>query len=101
MAVYSNYLTITNEYFNYRKMSNKSLNIIFLAVALSVVTAQLQLDNSVELDPEGTFRLDWSVLYDDVNNPLIIFETRVKTQGWVSLRWTQGLRADFFWGNLF
>jgi hypothetical protein len=80
-------------------MSTKSLSILCLAAALTVAYAQLQLDNSVELDPEGTFRLDWSVIYDDVNNPLIIFETRVKTQGWVSLRWTEGLRADFFWGN--
>ena len=82
-------------------MSNKWLSILCLAVCLSVATAQLQLDNSVELDPEGTFRLDWSVIYDDVNNPLLIMETRVKTQGWVSLRWTQGLQADFFWGNFF
>ena len=82
-------------------MSNKWLSIFCLAVCLSVAIAQLQLDNSVELDPEGTFRLDWSVIYDDVNNPLIIMETRVKTQGWVSLRWTQGLQADIFWGNFF
>ena len=76
---------------------------VFLCLisVLSLSCAQLLLDNTIELDPEGTFRLDWSVIYDNATNPLIRFETIVQTQGWVSLRWTRGQNADFFWGNFY
>ena len=58
---------------------NKS-SLYLIAIFLSVACAQLQ--NSVELDPEGSFRLDWTVDYSaDPNNPRIVFNTFVKTQG--------------------
>ena len=46
---------------------------VFLCLisVLSLSCAQLLLDNTIELDPEGTFRLDWSVIYDNATNPLI------------------------------
>ena len=65
-------------------MERKSCVFICLAVLLSVSYAQLQLDNSIQLDPEGSFRLDWSVVTNGTGsptNPLIIFETHVKTRG--------------------
>ena len=50
-------------------------------VFFSVASAQF-LDNSLQLDPEGTFRLDWSVDYSlNASNPTVIFETHVKTRG--------------------
>ena len=62
----------------------KSSVFLFLAALLSLANAQRPLDNSIQLDPEGTFRLDWSVVTNGTGsptNPLIIFETHVKTRG--------------------
>ena len=61
----------------------------------------LILNNTVELDPEGTFRLDWDVVYDqDPANPLIVQEARVATTGWFSLRFTSSdlTLGDYFYG---
>ena len=60
-------------------VSTRSAAFLFFAF-LAVASCQL-LDNSVQLDPEGTFRLDWSVDYTNRSNPTITFETHVKTQG--------------------
>jgi hypothetical protein len=69
-----------------------------LAVSLTAVLGQVApLDNSIELDREGTFRLDWSILNDGSGNPNIIFQTRVATQGWISIRFSDGVLGDFFW----
>lgn len=55
--------------------------VLIVLACLSAASAQL-LNNTVELDPDGTFRLNWSVDYSlNPSNPTIIFETRVKTQG--------------------
>ena len=55
-------------------------SLCLMAVLLSLACAQLQ--NSVDLDPEGSFRLDWTVDSSaDPNNPRIVFQTFVKTQG--------------------
>ena len=63
----------------------KSSVFLFLAAFLSLANAQRPLDNSLQLDPEGTFRLDFSVITNgaigNASNPLIIFETHVKTRG--------------------
>ena len=74
----------------------KSL-LIVLAACLVVVLGQAPLDNTIELDREGTFRLDWSVIDDGTGNPIILMQTRVKTQGWISIRFTNGVLGDFFW----
>ena len=61
----------------------------------------LNLNNTVELDPEGTFRLDWDIVYDqDPVNPLIVMEIRVATAGWFSLRFTSAdlTLGDYFYG---
>ena len=61
----------------------------------------LILNNTVELDPEGTFRLDWDVVYDqDPANPLVVLESRVATTGWFSLRFTSAdlTLGDYFYG---
>ena len=64
---------------SFKMVFNKS-SLYLIAIFLSVACAQLQ--NSVELDPEGSFRLDWTVDYSaDPNNPRIVFNTFVKTQG--------------------
>ena len=58
--------------------------LVCLTTLLTVAYAQRPLDNSIQLDPEGTFRLDWSVVTNGTGsptNPLIIFETHVKTRG--------------------
>ena len=71
---------------------------VILAVCLTGVLGQVgPLDNSVELDREGTFRLDWSILADGTGNPNIVFQTRVQTQGWISIRFSDGVLGDFFW----
>ncbi|XP_046638674.1 uncharacterized protein LOC124316779 [Daphnia pulicaria] len=59
------------------------------------------LNNTVELDPEGTFRLDWDIVYDqDPANPLVVMEMRVATAGWFSLRFTSAdlTLGDYFYG---
>ena len=61
----------------------------------------LVLNNTVELDPEGSFRLDWDVLYDqDPANPLVVLEARVASTGWFSLRFTSNdlTLGDYFYG---
>jgi len=61
-----------------------SFGLVCLATLFTVAYGQRPLDNSVQLDPEGTFRLDWSVITNgtgSLTNPLIIFETHVKTRG--------------------
>jgi hypothetical protein len=61
----------------------------------------LVLNNTVELDPEGSFRLDWDVVYDqDPANPLVVMEARVATTGWFSLRFTSAdlTLGDYFYG---
>ena len=47
------------------------------------------LNNTVELDPEGTFRLDWTIIYDIAGNPDIQMEMRVLTKGWMSVRFQE------------
>jgi hypothetical protein len=59
------------------------------------------LNNTAELDPEGTFRLDWDIVYDqDPANPLVVMEMRVSTAGWFSLRFTSAdlTLGDYFYG---
>jgi hypothetical protein len=58
------------------------------------------LNNTMELDPEGSFRLDWDVVYEDPSNPLLVLEMRVATTGWFSLRFTSAdlTLGDYFYG---
>lgn len=58
------------------------------------------LNNSAILDPEGTFRLDWEVIYDQPDNPDLIFELHGATRGWMSIKFgdSQDRMLDYFFG---
>ena len=58
------------------------------------------LNNTVDLDPEGTFRLDWDLIYEIPTNPLVVLEIQVQTSGWFSLRFTSTdlTLGDYFYG---
>ena len=68
----------------------------------SIRVENLNLTNSVELDPEGSFRLDWDFIYDEPTNPEFVFELRVATRGWMSIRFTNPelTKGDYFYGAL-
>jgi hypothetical protein len=73
--------------------------LVGLTTALPTVSLKQQrqmgqfrdLNNTVELDPEGTFRLDWTIIYDIAGNPDIQMEMRVLTKGWMSVRFQETL----------
>ncbi len=62
----------------------------------------MNLTNSVELDPEGTFRLDWDFVYNEPTNPEFVFEMQVATRGWMSIRFTNPelTKGDYFYGAI-
>ena len=78
---------------------------LFVGLVAGLPTWSLQrgqfrdLNNTAELDPEGTFRLDWTIIYDIPGNPDIQMEMRVLTKGWMSVRFQQtqpNNRTDVF-----
>lgn len=73
---------------------------VCVAVRLPRDLETMELSNSIELDPEGSFRLDWDLVDKEVANPEIVLEMKVATSGWFSLRFTSDdlKMGDYFFG---